>query len=227
MDALPEPLQALFVRRWFHTLDKPDLVDPLLAAMREREDLAPLIENPLLLSAVCVFYDNGGRLPEDRYELYRSIVGLVLHSRYPGDARQREPVLRRLEAVAHAMHTGAPGGEDRKTPAAEVGWMEVEKALADFANVNPTYADGAVDAAVQREELLHRSGLLVPRANERAAFYHLSFQELLAAQRIVRTSDDVAAVFRFRAPVAEWRPTLLFLLAAQIQNRDQIGRAHV
>ena len=157
--------------------------------MRSRDDLAPLAENPMLLTAMCVLYDKGGRLPEDRYELYKSIVDDVLHSRYPGDAGEREPVLRRLEAIAYGMHTGEPGEAPRQTPAAEISWVETERLLADFAEQNPAYGHGEIDAAVQREELLTRSGLLLPRPNERAAFYHLSFQEFLAAQRIARGSD--------------------------------------
>ena len=64
------------------------------------------------------------------------------------------------------------------------------------------------------------SGLLVPRPNDRAAFYHLSFQEFLAAQRLARTPGDVEQIFRERGGVPEWRPTLLFLFAAQIAMWD-------
>ena len=113
LEPLPKPLQDLFVARWFHTLGKEDLTEGLIETIHGRDDLAPLTENPMLLTALCVLYDNGGRLPEDRYELYKSIVNGVLHSRYPGDAREREPVLRRLEAIALGMHTGEPGGAPR------------------------------------------------------------------------------------------------------------------
>ena len=189
LEPLPGPLQELFVTRWFHTLRREELGGDLLEAMRGRDDLAPLSENPMLLTAMCVLYDKGGRLPEDRYELYKSIVDGVLHSRYPGDAREREPVLRRLEAIAYGMHTGEPGDAPRQTPAAEISWVETERLLAHFAENNPSLGQGEVAAAVQREELLTRSGLLLPRPNERAAFYHLSFQEFLAAQRIARGSE--------------------------------------
>ena len=98
----------------------------------------------------------------------------MLNSRYPGDAREREPVLRRLEAIAHGMHVGEPGAAPRQTPAAEISWVETERLLADFAEHNPAYGRGEVDAAIRREDLLTRSGLLLPRPNQRAGFYHLS-----------------------------------------------------
>jgi Uncharacterized conserved protein len=213
---LPKKLRDLFVTRWFHTLGKTDKTAELLATLRDRGDLAPLVENPMLLTAICVLYDNGNRLPDDRYELYRSIVERVLYNRYPGDARQREPVEGRLQAIALGMHTGGCADALRLTPAAEISWIETEQLLADFAALNPVYERDRVEAAVRREELLNHSGLFVPRANDRAAFYHLSFQEFLAAQCLARTPGDVEPIFRERGTVAEWRPTLLFLLAAQI-----------
>ena len=221
LEPLPEPLQALFIERWFHTLDQPELAEGLSQTIGERqEDLAPLAENPMLLTALCVIYGGGRRLPEDRYHLYQRIVDNVLYHRYPGDARQREPVKARLEAIALGMHTGEQESP-RQTPAAEVGQSEVDRWLQVFADLNPAYASGRVEPAIQREELLNRSGLLLPRSGNKAAFYHLSFQEHLAAERIARSSYEGQAleqVFRDRWDVPEWRPTLLFLFAAQIFN---------
>jgi hypothetical protein len=99
--------------------------------------------------------------------------------------------------------------------------VEIERLLRRFAELNPAYQAGRIQPAIWREELLTRSGLLLPRSGRRAAFYHLSFQEFLAAERIARTSDDRSAlesVFRNRGAVPEWRPTLLFLFAAQVFN---------
>jgi len=63
---------------------------------------------------------------------------------------------------------------------------------------------------------LTRSGLLLPRPGDRAVFYHLSVQEFLAAERILRTEDDLPPVFCARSAVAAWRPTLIFLFAGRI-----------
>lgn len=218
LEPLPEELQELFVARWFQALGKRDKIDDLVQTIRGRDDLAPLIENPMLLTAICILYDSGGRLPEDRYELYKRIIGNVLHSRYPGEAKEREPIKARLEAVAFGMHTGTKDAP-RRTPAAEVKNAEVERILGEFAALNPAYASGRVEPVLQREELLNRSGLLVPRPQEQASFYHLSFQEFLAAERIARTTYDPQAleqVFRERWGSPEWRLTLFFLFAAQL-----------
>ena len=217
---LPRELQDLFVGRWFHTLDQKDKAPELNAVLRGRADLAPLAENPLLLTALCVIYADGGRLPEDRYRLYQRLVDKVLFLRYPADAKEREPINARLQAIAFGMHIGE-AERPRTTPAAEVGRAEVERLLRRFARLDAAYEPGVVTPAVQCEELLTRSGLLLPRAGDNAAFHHLSFQEFLTAERLAKTTDDgseLERVFREHGQVPEWRPTLLFLFAGQIFN---------
>ena len=47
----------------------------------------------------------------------------------------------------------------------------------------------------------------------------MSFQEFLAAERILRAEDNLDPVFREHAGVAEWRPTLMFLFAGKIASK--------
>ncbi len=168
IEPLPEPLQHLFVTRWFHTLDQPELAEGLIQDLRDRDDLAPLAENPMLLTALCVVYGSGRRLPEDRYHLYQRVVDNVLFHRYPGDAREREPVKARLEAIALGMHIGeARRAADKLRPPRSA--TPKRSAISPrFAELNPAYQGGRVEPAIQREELLTRSGLLLPRPDDRA-----------------------------------------------------------
>jgi hypothetical protein len=218
LDPLPRPLQYLFIARWFHALGKAEQTAGLIATLRDRDELGPLAENPMMMTALCVLWDSGGRLPEDRYELYRRIVGNVLFHRFRDEVRQREPARARLEAIAHGMHVG-DRESPRESPAAEISYFEIDRILRDFAADDPYNERGAVGPVARREELLTRSGLLLPRPSDRAAFYHLSVQEFLAAERILRTEDDLFPVFRARGAVAGWRPTLIFLFAGKIGAR--------
>ena len=216
LEPLPEELQDLFISRWFHTLGKPDSGPSLIAAIRDRDDLAPLVENPMLLTALCILHDSGGRLPEDRYRLCKRIVDNVLFNRFPGGSRETEPIKARLEAIALRMHEGDKN-EPRQSPAPEVGFGEVEQALREIAEEGWCEEDQRVEPAIRRDELLEKSGLLLPRPNEQVAFYHLSFQEYLAAERLLRFSDDLEAIIRERSATPEWRLTLLFLFAGKVE----------
>ncbi|MBM3749297.1 MAG: NACHT domain-containing protein, partial [Acidobacteria bacterium] len=67
------------VRRlgWKSESEAQDLTGRLQAATR-RPDLAPLAENPLQLTMMASLHYSWGRLPDDRVELYRQMVDLLL-----------------------------------------------------------------------------------------------------------------------------------------------------
>jgi len=165
---LPDALQTLFIERWFGTLDQA----PLAARLRSDlagQDLAELTENPLLLTALCVIYLDGRQLPDDIYALYRRICDNVLHNRYLDETRERVPVKGRLEAIAYGMHSGEDLGEQRATPEARASAEEIERLLCGYANLVGDHEQARISPAEWREDLLTRSGLLLPRPRPTAA----------------------------------------------------------
>lgn len=216
---LPEPLQDTFVRRWYAAADPPRAAEKaagLLGHLAEREDLAELRRNPMLLTALCVMYDQGQRLPQDFYRLYDAVVGQVLYKRYLSE-NERDRARFRLEAVALGMHRGAT--QQRATPAAEVDCDEIDRHLAALSQSDVITEGGAADAASRREDLLSNSGLLLPRAGGRAGFYHLSFQEFLAAVRLRRIGEQPHAILQRHAATPAWHRSLRFLFCA-IADKD-------
>jgi hypothetical protein len=131
---LPRPLQELLVRRWFHILaDTPAAGETTAADMlnhlRGRDWLRPLAANPMLLTAMCIIYGEGGRLPQDKFDLYNRIVDAVLYNRYPADPKPFDPVRSRLSVIAWGMHTGDGLDEVRSTPQAETTNAELDRML--------------------------------------------------------------------------------------------------
>jgi hypothetical protein len=119
---LDQPLQALLVRRWFVRLkDSPDFgletAEKMIDHIHVERGLDDLANNPLLLTAMCIIYDQGKRLPHDKYLLYDRIVDTVLHKRY-ADKESLDPIRGRLAAIALGMHTGVELGQQRITPEA-------------------------------------------------------------------------------------------------------------
>ncbi|MEI7866476.1 MAG: SUMF1/EgtB/PvdO family nonheme iron enzyme [Candidatus Methylumidiphilus sp.] len=217
---LPEALQDTFVRRWYAAADPVNAeakAGGLLVHLQEREDLAELRRNPMLLTALCVMYDQGQRLPQDFYKLYDAVIGQVLYKRYLTE-NERDKARWRLEAVALGMHLGESHAL-RGTPAAEVDIDEILRHLADYQRNDPTTETGSADARQAREDLLSNSGLLLPRSDGRAAFYHLSFQEFLAAVRLKRIGKPATEVLTHHAATPAWRRTLTFLFCT-IADRD-------
>ena len=222
---LPDPLQDVFIQRWYAAADPvraEEKATALSQHLSERRDLDELRPNPMLLTALCVKFDEGQRLPRDFYRLYDSLINQVLHKRYQEEV-ERDNARVRLAAIALAMHSGSPD-RPRQTPEAEVGVDEVDQALAALAKTDWATEHGAVDAAVKREDLLSNSGLLLPRSGRRAAFYHLSFQEFFAAVRVRRAGDNLEQLLAGHAATPAWRRTLTFLFCA-VADQDSLTSA--
>ena len=168
---------------------------------------------------MCIVFDEGGRLPQDKHELYIRIVNTVLNSRYRDDVEGRERARYRLQAIAYGMHTGQGLGEARHTPEAEVSHHDLDRILREYLDKSASKEEGNVTTVAVREELLSQSGLFLGRGDNTAGFYHLSFQEFLAGQRLVDVENDLLPVFLERADVPEWHNTLSLLFAGLTREK--------
>ena len=97
--------------------------------------------------------------------------------------------------VAYGMHTGHGLGESRTTPEPEVSYGDVDRILRDYLDRSSSKEEGNVITVDAREELLSQSGLFTGRGDQQAGFFHLSFQEFLAGQRLVDLEDDLLPAF--------------------------------
>ena len=136
LEGLPQELQLLLSTRWFVALPKfsKDGTEHGKAMLREISAVPGidlLASNPLLLTAICIIYGEGGQLPRDIHQLYDRIINTTLHSRYSKASRLIDPVRARLSEVAYGMHSGKPAEPNRSVPAAQVSVSELDKILAD------------------------------------------------------------------------------------------------
>ena len=183
---LAPPLDRLLIARWFYALlENVDQAERSAAAMlrdvADRPELEPLLAEPMLLTAMCIIYNENRHLPSDAYDLYTRVVENVLYNRYPHDAGVIDLVRNRLSVLAYGMHTGVGLGESRQAPALEVSYDEIDQMLDTYRDRCEWVERDIRNTVDAREELLSHSGLLLPRDERRAAFAHYSFEEYLAA----------------------------------------------
>ncbi len=215
--ALPEALQTLLARRWFRIqaqdADKGDRsADDLMRDINARDWVQPLATNPLMLTAMCAIYGDGGRLPQDRHQLYDRVVETVLAKRY-GDTKRRDRARFELGAIAYAMHTGEELGSRHAEPMTAATFDEAELAIKRDQSA-ATQRASVLGPKQVREDLLTRSGLLTARGQRQVGFYHLSIQEFLCAERIFELRlDNLNEVFLRYSGNPAWRNTLSFLFA--------------
>jgi hypothetical protein len=225
IERLDSKLQELLVRKWFGILksdqDQGDRVaKDFQSNVEQRADIQELLDNPMLLTAMCIVFNEGNRLPRDRHELYYRMVDNVLYNRFP------EPNLRKMRraellVIAYAMHTGSSLGKRRETPQMSVTFEEIEEVIAVYQETQRFKQEGFKSAIDARENLVTHSGLLIPSEYEKAEFYHPSIQEHLAAQWFLKAEKaQLSDAIITRSKTKEWRHTLSFAFGAYLSGDD-------
>ncbi|MFN7937304.1 MAG: SUMF1/EgtB/PvdO family nonheme iron enzyme [Bryobacteraceae bacterium] len=157
-----------------------------------------MIRNPVMLTALVVLQHNNVKLPERRAELYGSILGWLSKQRAKDRRLRAEECLRRLRELAFAMQN-AEGGRRKQVT---VHWAG-EQLAARFGGRE------AAERFLRAEQM--DSGIVVSRGKE-LAYWHLTFQEYLAASEIAGWADRdqhklLVPTGKIHAP--EWRETVL------------------
>jgi formylglycine-generating enzyme required for sulfatase activity/class 3 adenylate cyclase len=170
----------VFLRHWSKALHSGDTqasgahFRELRTALLSRPEIRRMARNPVMLTALAVVHWNEKRLPEQRADLYASIIRWlsVQREKRPGRPSAAETV-RRLAQLALAMQDHPKGRQVQipKREAAEaLSFLPIEQA----------------ERFLDEEEV--DSGIVVSRGRE-VRFWHLTFQEFLAA-RILSGDDE-------------------------------------
>ncbi len=208
IDEFDDDSIKLFVERWCACRypgepERAERERSRLSEALEKGEIPQLAKNPLMLAALTVIHFNGGRLPDDRLELYDAILHWLARSRerLPGQPHW-EIRLERLMLIALGMQTRA-GGRVRQ--------IALDEAAA-FLSPLMTERDALRCLRVEEAD----SGILAARGDS-VEFPHLTFQEYLAARALAdRAEADLYNVLweekRLFSP--EWREVMVFFAAA-------------
>ncbi len=171
-----------------------------------------MARNPVMLTALAVVHWNERRLPEQRADLYDSIITWLSRSREQRAGREtadRTVVL--LQELALAMQDDSAG---RQTQVSK-RWG-AEKIAAELASA-PVTKDtvAAAERFLDEEEV--DSGIIVGRSNE-LAYWHLTFQEFLAAKAIASRLEQEQRQILLADPnkvyLPDWREVVLLYAGA-------------
>ncbi|HLP58289.1 MAG TPA: SUMF1/EgtB/PvdO family nonheme iron enzyme [Candidatus Deferrimicrobium sp.] len=192
IEPLGEKKAEAFITRWFRAVSGQarGMADvtaaDMISEIRLHEHAALFTGNPLLLTALCVFYLVGGkRIPDQRADLYDRIVGNLLYRRFhdPVDVEKENKVREYLMDLAFFMqthHIKSIEGCDAK----------------DILKKHYPMPEGeAVPVCKKRIEELFNGiepvcGLLNRLSSGEIEFAHLSFQEFLAAKHMLDRDVD-------------------------------------
>jgi formylglycine-generating enzyme required for sulfatase activity len=187
--------------------------DELLKAVRARADIRRMARNPVMLTALAVVHWHEKRLPEQRADLYESIITWLSRSRKRGrDRLTAEACVSRLQELALAMQQHPEGKQ-----------VQVSRRWA-AEQIAPEWPRGPGQPERHRVEIAEEflakeeldSGIVVGRGDD-IRFWHLTFQEFLAARAIAaRPEPEATPVLLTPADgrklyLPSWREVVLLL----------------
>ena len=191
----------------------------------ENAGLAELCNVPLLLSLLCLYYDDAQNFPARRAELYEDALDALLRKWDSSRQIQRDEIYKNLshkrkqQMFAHIA-----------TPAFEKGRLYFStQQLADAISHYLSNLPGAppvdeIDGEAVLRAIEAQHGVLVERAHNIHSFSHLSFQEYFTARYIVENEarGTTNRLIREHLTNPRWREVVL-LTASMLDNASSFA----
>jgi formylglycine-generating enzyme required for sulfatase activity/calcineurin-like phosphoesterase family protein/energy-coupling factor transporter ATP-binding protein EcfA2 len=180
-----------FIKKWFCAVSARArglgevTAGSMTADIRQNEHISVFTRNPLLLTAVCILYQDGKRIPEQRADLYNRIIVNLISRRFhdPAHAEKEDEVLEFLMALAFENQE-----KNRKT-------IETDDALEILKKIFPQKEEEKENHYQRRILKLLNTiepacGLFNRVSSGDMEFTHLTYQEFLAAKHMVYMDID-------------------------------------
>ncbi|MBD1831591.1 NACHT domain-containing NTPase [Cyanobacteria bacterium FACHB-472] len=178
---------ATFATNWFK--NKAVKADIFIERLEENERINELAASPLLLTLLCLAFEESGDFPANRSELYKEGLDALLKKWDAKRGIQRDQVYKKLSVQRKedllskiALTTFDQGDYFFKQKVAEQYITDYIRNLPD-ANADPEALQ--LDSEVVLRSIEYQHGLLVERAKGIYSFSHLTFHEYFTAREIV------------------------------------------
>lgn len=173
-----------FIGKWFaHVYERESVrirktASEMIGEIEAHDNIRDLIDNPLMLTAVCLLYLDDRKLPEQRAELYDKIVDNLLYRRFDEPRRIRGF----LEETAFRLHSKGVRGMDR-VDAVKILETEFPRHQGGTEREYRQFIENRFDE-------IEPACALIGCEKGQYGFLHLTFQEFLAAAHLAGTVAD-------------------------------------
>ncbi|WNG37436.1 hypothetical protein F0U61_29935 [Archangium violaceum] len=208
-----------FVRNWFRSAEDRQLGtseeflrlldDPTNASAKE------LASSPLLLTFLCLTYDDRQRLPANRSALYRQALEILMERWAASKRVHNEPIYRELHAELEAQMLAEIAAPEFRDNHYFFNRYDLKKRIAEFLR-NELNAPRHINSDQILEAIEIQQGIIIQRAHDTYSFSHLTLQEYLTAAWYV-DNQQTAELIRDHLFDDRWRE--VFILTAGILGK--------
>ena len=216
---------ATFVQKWFQDKELAK-ADGLTQQLRENRPILELATNPLLLTLLCLVFEESAKFPTNRSELYEEGIDILL---------KRWDETREIERTQIYKNLSVQRKKDLLSKIALITFergdyffkqKELEQHISDYICNLPNAQNDQEALPVDGEAVLKsieaQHGLLVERAKGIYSFSHLTLQEYFTAKQIVECSK-YSTLERLASHLMDsrWREVLL-LVTEMLPSADKL-----
>ncbi len=218
---------ADFVDKWFQPND-PIKAKEFPAELEKHPGLQELATNPLLLTLLCLVFEEQAGFPANRSELYKEGVDVLLKKWDIKRNIRRQQVYKQLSLQRK---------EDLLSQIACTAFVRseyffkqkfVEEEIRDYIRNLPNASDDPEALQLDSEAVLKsieaHHGLLVERARGIYSFSHLTFQEYFTARQFKEKSEGEFSDLVCHITQKRWREIFL-LTVGMLKNADKLLQA--
>ncbi|MDZ8262971.1 NACHT domain-containing protein [Nostoc sp. ChiQUE01b] len=213
-----------FITNWFQSEeDKRFFIGQRCWKLLQQSEYAAtkeLAQTPLLLTLLCLVFDDSQTFPKNRASLYDDALDVLL-KRWAAEKRiQREPIYQNLTIALEKMMLAEIAYKTFEADLLFFPQREIVQQIYDFlaSNLNaPKHLDGEdILEAIQIQQ-----GIFVERARDVISFSHLTFQEYLTAQHIADNNLIEKLVTNYLTDT-RWREVFLLVAGLMRGGADQL-----
>ena len=219
-----------FVTSWFTIKQLPDYTQDFLDQLQSNPTIKELANSPLLLTLLCVEFEDSGNFPTDRADLYSRATNTLLRKwddkrRIYREQVYQELTVKRKEGLLSqvAFQTFANKEYFFKQRTIE---NHIGEYICNLPNAPQEQTALDIDSQAVLKSIEAQHGLLIERARGIYSFSHLTFQEYFTARRIATISNPnhlEVTLTNLASHVTEKRWREVFLLtAAMLEPADRL-----